>query len=181
MENLAELLAEMKEKEITLYAAHLEGGAYYDGFSFRTGCAFLVGNEGAGLYFSLHISNVFCVFAEPISSFGVTIPFFSIPPIMASAILLSAFGTVWEVPERMMDAVVGVSGSSPAYVFLFIEAMALSSKRLLYPRHRLSRRNADYHGLLPECLFDFRNHLGEKYGLNRQKQDIRRRSHRRIR
>lgn len=38
--------------------------------------------------------------------------------------LLSAFGTVWEVPERMMDAVVGVSGSSPAYVFLFIEAMA---------------------------------------------------------
>lgn len=38
--------------------------------------------------------------------------------------LLSAFGTVWEVPESMMDAVVGVSGSSPAYVFLFIEAMA---------------------------------------------------------
>lgn len=38
--------------------------------------------------------------------------------------LLSAFGTVWEVPERMMDAVIGVSGSSPAYVFMFIEAMA---------------------------------------------------------
>jgi len=38
--------------------------------------------------------------------------------------LFSAFGTVHEVPERMMDAVVGVSGSSPAYVFMFIEAMA---------------------------------------------------------
>ncbi len=38
--------------------------------------------------------------------------------------ILSSFGTVHEVPERMMDAVVGVSGSSPAYVFLFIEAMA---------------------------------------------------------
>lgn len=38
--------------------------------------------------------------------------------------LLSSFGTVSEVPERMMDVVVGVSGSSPAYVFLFIEAMA---------------------------------------------------------
>lgn len=38
--------------------------------------------------------------------------------------LLSSFGTVNMVPEHMMDAVVGISGSSPAYVFLFIEAMA---------------------------------------------------------
>lgn len=38
--------------------------------------------------------------------------------------LLSSFGTVSETPERMMDVVVGVSGSSPAYVFMFIEAMA---------------------------------------------------------
>ena len=38
--------------------------------------------------------------------------------------LLEAFGKAYEVPERMMDAVVGVSGSSPAYVFVFIEAMA---------------------------------------------------------
>lgn len=38
--------------------------------------------------------------------------------------LLSSFGKAYEVPEHLMDAVVGVSGSSPAYVFLFIEAMA---------------------------------------------------------
>lgn len=38
--------------------------------------------------------------------------------------LLASFGTVQEVPENLMDAVVGISGSSPAYVFLFIEAMA---------------------------------------------------------
>ncbi|MBQ9134465.1 MAG: pyrroline-5-carboxylate reductase [Lachnospiraceae bacterium] len=38
--------------------------------------------------------------------------------------LLEAFGKAYEVPEHMMDAVVGVSGSSPAYVFMFIEAMA---------------------------------------------------------
>lgn len=38
--------------------------------------------------------------------------------------LLASFGTVSEVPEHMMDVVVGVSGSSPAYVFMFIEAMA---------------------------------------------------------
>ncbi len=38
--------------------------------------------------------------------------------------LLSAFGRASVVPERLMDVVVGVSGSAPAYVFLFIEAMA---------------------------------------------------------
>ncbi len=38
--------------------------------------------------------------------------------------LLSSFGTASVVPEALMDVVVGVSGSSPAYVFLFIEAMA---------------------------------------------------------
>ncbi len=38
--------------------------------------------------------------------------------------VLASFGTVSEVPERLMDVVVGVSGSSPAYVFMFIEAMA---------------------------------------------------------
>lgn len=38
--------------------------------------------------------------------------------------LLGSFGRAEVVPESLMDAVVGVSGSSPAYVFLFIEAMA---------------------------------------------------------
>lgn len=38
--------------------------------------------------------------------------------------LLETFGKAQVVPERLMDVVVGVSGSSPAYVFLFIEAMA---------------------------------------------------------
>ena len=38
--------------------------------------------------------------------------------------LLQSFGKASVVPERLMDVVVGVSGSSPAYVFMFIEAMA---------------------------------------------------------
>lgn len=38
--------------------------------------------------------------------------------------LFSCFGRAEVVPECLMDAVVGVSGSSPAYVYLFIEAMA---------------------------------------------------------
>lgn len=38
--------------------------------------------------------------------------------------LLSAFGKVEVIPEHIMDAVVAVSGSSPAYIFMLIEAMA---------------------------------------------------------
>ena len=38
--------------------------------------------------------------------------------------LLGSFGRVEIVPVRLMDTVVAVSGSSPAYVFMMIEAMA---------------------------------------------------------
>ena len=38
--------------------------------------------------------------------------------------LFSSIGTAIWVEERLMDAVVGVSGSGPAYVFMFIEALA---------------------------------------------------------
>ena len=38
--------------------------------------------------------------------------------------LLRAFGKAEVVSEHLMDVVVSVSGSAPAYVFLFIEAMA---------------------------------------------------------
>lgn len=38
--------------------------------------------------------------------------------------LLNSFGKAIVIPERLMDVVIGVSGSSPAYVFMFIEAMA---------------------------------------------------------
>ncbi|MCR5666368.1 MAG: pyrroline-5-carboxylate reductase [Eubacterium sp.] len=38
--------------------------------------------------------------------------------------LFNSFGKCEVVAESLMDAVVGVSGSSPAYVYMFIEAMA---------------------------------------------------------
>jgi pyrroline-5-carboxylate reductase len=37
--------------------------------------------------------------------------------------ILAAVGTVVRLPERQLDAVTGVSGSGPAYVFLMAEAM----------------------------------------------------------
>ena len=38
--------------------------------------------------------------------------------------IFESFGRAEVVPESMMDAVVSVSGSSPAFVFMFIEALA---------------------------------------------------------
>lgn len=51
--------------------------------------------------------------------------------------ILSSFGKVKKVEERLMDAVVCVSGSSPAYVYMFIEALADSAVK-----YGLSRQDA---------------------------------------
>lgn len=48
--------------------------------------------------------------------------------------LFESFGTASVVAENLMDVVVGVSGSAPAYVFLFIEAMADAAVTAGMPR-----------------------------------------------
>lgn len=47
--------------------------------------------------------------------------------------LLESVGTVVEVPEDLVDAVTGVSGSGPAYVFLLAEAMQHAGERMGLP------------------------------------------------
>ena len=41
--------------------------------------------------------------------------------------LAGSFGMAREIPEKLIDAVGAVSGSSPAFVFMFIEALADSA------------------------------------------------------
>lgn len=53
--------------------------------------------------------------------------------------LLRGFGIAEEVPEHLMDAVVAVSGSSPAYVFILIEAMADAAVAEGMPRDKAYR------------------------------------------
>ncbi|MEG2314855.1 MAG: pyrroline-5-carboxylate reductase, partial [Clostridia bacterium] len=59
---------------------------------------------------------------------------FTKPMIKWAKELFSYLGTVQILPERLFDAVVAVSGSSPAYVFMMIEAMADGAVKLGMPR-----------------------------------------------
>jgi len=47
---------------------------------------------------------------------------------------MSALGFVAEVPESMMDAITGLSGSGPAYVSIMIDALTEGGVRMGIPR-----------------------------------------------
>ena len=53
--------------------------------------------------------------------------------------LLSCMGMAEPVPERLMDAVTGLSGSAPAFAFLFLEALADAGVRGGLPRDMAQR------------------------------------------
>jgi len=48
--------------------------------------------------------------------------------------MLGAMGFVTEVPEKLMDAVTGLSGSGPAYVAILIDALSDGGVKMGLPR-----------------------------------------------
>ena len=75
--------------------------------------------------------------------------------------LLKAFGTVSEVQEKMIDIVVGISGSSPAYVFMFIEAMADAAVLAGMPRKQAYEMSAQAVLGSAKLLLETGKHPGE--------------------
>ncbi len=53
--------------------------------------------------------------------------------------LMESFGMAEEVPEKLIDAVGAVSGSSPAFVFMFMEALADGGVKAGMPRSQAYR------------------------------------------
>lgn len=49
VDDLPGAIGELKSAGVCVYAAHLDGKNVYDKEDYRTGCAFLIGNEGNGL------------------------------------------------------------------------------------------------------------------------------------
>ena len=67
--------------------------------------------------------NTPCLIGEGVSCFSVSE---GVNPddVQLTVDLLTTVGIAIQVPERQQDAVVGVSGSGPAYIYMMIEAMA---------------------------------------------------------
>lgn len=75
--------------------------------------------------------------------------------------ILESFSKVEVVPEKLMDVVTAVSGSSPAYVFMFIEAMADAAVSGGMPRAQAYRFAAQAVLGSAKMVLDTGRHPGE--------------------
>jgi len=75
--------------------------------------------------------------------------------------ILSCAGLVDKIDERYMDAVTGLSGSGPAYVYLFIEALADGGVRAGLPRDKALSYAAQTVAGAAQMLQETGRHPGE--------------------
>lgn len=75
--------------------------------------------------------------------------------------IIESFGKASVVPEHLMDAVCAVSGSAPAYVFMFIEAMADAAVEEGMPRAQAYEFAANAVYGSAKLMIDTGKHPGE--------------------
>jgi len=75
--------------------------------------------------------------------------------------MLSAVGICVEVEEKLMDAVTGLSGSGPAYVYLAIEALSDGGVKMGLPREVATRLAAQTVLGAAKMVLETRKHPSE--------------------
>ncbi len=75
--------------------------------------------------------------------------------------LLSASGAAFEVPEKLLDAVTGLSGSGPAFVFMVIEALSDGGVSMGLPRQIATALAAHTVRGAAELLIETGRHPGQ--------------------
>lgn len=75
--------------------------------------------------------------------------------------LFNSFGKCEIVNEHLIDAVIGVSGSSPAYVFMFIEALADGAVKAGMPRNKAYKFAAQSVMGSAKMVLEGKKHPGE--------------------
>jgi len=78
--------------------------------------------------------NVNCLVGEAASGYCMSQGAIAGQDDALTSAIFSSVGIIEQVPEYLMDAVTGLSGSGPAYVFVFIEALADGGVRAGLPR-----------------------------------------------
>lgn len=75
--------------------------------------------------------------------------------------VFNAVGRAVEVPESMMDAVTGLSGSGPAYMFIILEALADAGVRMGLPRDVASLLSAQTMFGSAKMMLELGQHPGQ--------------------
>jgi len=75
--------------------------------------------------------------------------------------IFNAVGMVFELEEKHLDAVTGLSGSGPAYIFIIIEALADGGVKIVLPRQVAQKLAAQNVLGSAKLLLETNKHPGE--------------------